>query len=117
MSLAKTIYIEPGLVIATLSISSLIIALIITLVVKALIRGRIAKTEMYIGGESEDVLSVKSYLSSGWYWAYVSRTMRKVVEVLRDKVHTGILNDWYIYVAFYLTILLVISLILGTKAW
>lgn len=99
----------------TLTLSSVMVfSLIVTMVVVAILRGRRVSTEgneMYIGGESEDVLRYKVPSVLAMYWGIIRRSWRKSVEYLRSSVHTGILNDWYGYMSMWLSLLVIVAVI------
>ncbi|MEM1526033.1 MAG: sodium:proton antiporter [Ignisphaera sp.] len=91
--------------------------LIITLIVFILafsFRSRRVSTEgveMYIGGESEEILRYKLPSVLALYWGIVKRAWRKAFDVLREAVHTGILNDWLGYMSIWLGLVLLVAII------
>jgi hypothetical protein len=66
----------------------------------------------YLCGESID--DFKAYISVGsnnLYWGSVSATLKKFYEVLRDKLHTGVLNDWLVLMGLWFSTAIIISFI------
>ncbi len=69
-------------------------------------------SEPYLCGESMD--DFKAYISVGssnLYWGSVSAILKKFYEVLRDRVHTGILNDWLVLMSLWFFTAVIISFI------
>ncbi|MEM0370973.1 MAG: hypothetical protein QXG46_05380 [Ignisphaera sp.] len=91
----------------------LFVALVIAIVISLFRGGKISTegSEMYIGGENEDVLKYRVPSVIALYWGIVKRAWRKAFEYLRDAVHTGVLNDWYGFMSSWLGFLLLIALI------
>lgn len=89
------------------------VALITVVIVVLTRRGRtsLEGAEMYIGGESEEILRHKTPSVLALYWGIVRKAWRKAFETLRDSVHTGVLNDWYGYMSMWLGLALLIALI------
>lgn len=96
-----------------LTLSMLAIALVM-FIVSLSFRSRKVSTEgseMYIGGEGEEVLMHKVPSILALYWGIIRRAWRKAFDVLREAVHTGILNDWLGYMSIWLCLALLIALI------
>ncbi len=59
-------------------------------------------TEPYLCGESvSDFRDSISVGSTNLYWGGTSAALRGVYQVLRDLIHTGVLNDWFFYMAIW----------------
>ncbi|MCC6022270.1 MAG: hypothetical protein LM560_04005 [Desulfurococcaceae archaeon] len=68
--------------------------------------------EAYLCGESmDDFKNHISLGSSNLYWGSVSAVLKKFYDVLRDKIHTGILNDWLVFMSLWFFIAVIISFI------
>lgn len=96
----------------TLTLSMLTTALIV-FTVSLSFRSRKVSTEggeMYIGGESEEVLIHKIPSILALYWGIIRRAWKKAFDVLREAVHTGVLNDWLGYMSIWLCLALLIAL-------
>jgi len=69
-------------------------------------------SEPYLCGESmDDFKTFISVGSSNLYWGSVSAILKKFYEVLRDKIHTGVLNDWLVLMCLWFFIATITSLI------
>ncbi len=66
--------------------------------------------EMYIGGEGEDILSLKVPSSEALYWGLVRRVLGNTYRIIRDVLHSGILNEWYVYMSLSFIVLLALAL-------
>lgn len=83
-------------------------------IITVIIRGKrisLEGDEMYIGGEGEEVLMYRVPSVIALYWGIVKKAWKKAFEMLRDAVHTGILNDWYGYMGIWLGLILLLALI------
>lgn len=106
-----------GLDIIGLSLALTGIMLLATLIINTtvvVVRGRkisLEGDEMYIGGESEVVLEHKIPSVLALYWGIVKRSWRKAFEILRDSIHTGVLNDWLGYMSMWFGLILFMALI------
>lgn len=91
----------------------LLVAAIINIIILFVRRARVSQLgeEMYIGGEGEDILSLKIPSMLALYWGIIKRSWRKAFDILRDTVHSGILNEWYGYMSIWLSFLLLFSII------
>lgn len=80
----------------------------------AWVRGRRVSSEgdeMYIGGESEEILRHKVPSVLALYWGIVRKAWKKAFETLKEAVHTGVLNDWYGYMSVWLGLAILIALL------
>ncbi|MDK6028513.1 hypothetical protein QPL79_03970 [Ignisphaera sp. 4213-co] len=109
----QTLVLDP--ITLTLVLSGVMtLAIVIIYVIAAVLRrGRISVEgdEMYIGGESEEVLRNKVPSVLALYWGILSRAWRRSVKYLRDSIHTGVLNDWYGYMGMWLSLLLIVAIV------
>lgn len=70
-------------------------------------------SEPYLCGESvDDFKNSISVGSSNLYWGATSATLSKFYKVLRDEIHTGVLNDWFFYMGIWLTLGIVLGFII-----
>ncbi|NPA96767.1 MAG: hypothetical protein GXO32_04110 [Crenarchaeota archaeon] len=101
---------NPGTLALVMSCASLGIA---GIVLAMFVGGRKSRSgdEMYIGGESEQILKVPVPSSPALYWGIVKKAMGKVYHVLRDVVHSGRLNEWCGFMAGWFLTLLVLATI------
>ncbi len=108
-----TIVSDPFTVTLIVTGTMLLLTIIIYTMVLSIRRAKTSQLgeEMYIGGESEDILSLKVPSVLALYWGIVRRSWRKAFDILRDVVHSGILNEWYGYMTMWLSLLLLLSLI------
>lgn len=99
-----------SLIVSGLMIFATIIVLLIVIVLR---KGRISieGDEMYVGGESEDVLRYKLPSIIALYWGIIKKAWKKAVDYLKEAIHTGVLSDWYSYMSMWLGFLLFIALI------
>ncbi len=100
------------------SISMLITALIIYLIYLSVRSSGGSETglEPYLCGESAN--DFKDGISVGGdnlFWGSTLATLRRLYEVLRDEVHTGVLNDWLTYMGIWFSIA-TIALFIATTA-
>ncbi len=93
-----------------LTTGMVIVVLIGIAIFSRLVKSSSEGSEMYIGGEDEDVLSLKIPNSEALYWGLVRRVLGNTYRILRDIVHSGILNDWYIYMTLSFVVLLILAL-------
>lgn len=70
------------------------------------------KFKPYACGEDASVETI-SVSSRNLYWAVISSVFKKLYRSLREKLHTGILNDWFISMVLYLTILFIVLVIIA----
>ncbi len=70
------------------------------------------KFKPYACGEDTSVETV-SVSSRNLYWAVISSVFKKLYRGLREKLHTGILNDWFISMVLYLTILFIVLVLIA----
>jgi len=98
---------------ASIVLTGIMILLLIVIIGIAYIFRRISigGEEMYIGGESEEILMYKIPSVLALYWGIVRRAWGKAFKQLRDAIHTGILNDWYSFMSIWLTFLLLLAFI------
>lgn len=96
------------LTIAVLASTSMLITALIIYLIYLSVRssgGSEAGSEPYLCGESvNDFRDSISVGSENLFWGSTSATLRKLYEVLRDRVHTGILNDWLTYMGIWFSI-------------
>ena len=103
------------LLLASVIVSSLMVLLaLIMLLTYLIVRKRISQdgSGPYLCGEdSKDFSSTLSVGSLNFYWGSIASVLRKFYEVIRDKVHTGVLNDWLSFMSIWLSIAVVVLLI------
>ncbi|MEM1983088.1 MAG: hypothetical protein QW267_04760 [Sulfolobales archaeon] len=69
-------------------------------------------SEPYLCGEGvDDFRSSISVGSTNLFWGSTSANLKKFYTVLRDNVHTGVLNDWLFFMGIWLTWGFIISFI------
>lgn len=71
----------------------------------------VRRTEAYLSGEGERVVSNLSPSVGALYWGFIRRFARELYEVLLGKVHTGSLHDWYRFISSWLAILLLLAVV------
>ncbi len=70
------------------------------------------KFKPYACGEDSSVETI-SVSSRNLYWAVISSVFKKLYQNLREKLHTGILNDWFISMILYLTIIFIVLVLIA----
>lgn len=99
----------------TLALTSVMLLLMIVIyaIVLSIRRARTSQfsEEMYIGGEGEDILSLKVPSVLALYWGIIRRSWRRAFDILRGAVHSGVLNEWYSYMNIWLSLLILLSII------
>ncbi len=70
------------------------------------------KFKPYACGEDSSVETI-SVSSRNLYWAVISSVFKKLYQNLREKLHTGVLNDWFISMVLYLTIIFIVLVIIA----
>ncbi len=74
--------------------------------------------DMYLGGESSSSLRIRIPSVTAMYWGLISRAFKRTFSALRDKVHSGILNEWFYYMSiwfFLLTVIAIITIVVCTR--
>ncbi len=51
--------------------------------------------------------------SKGLYWSVVSKVFNKLYMVLREKIHTGVLGDWFSLMIVFLVVMVLILVVLS----
>lgn len=92
-----------------LTTGMVVIVLIGIAIFNRLVKSSSEGSEMYIGGEGEDILSLKIPSSEALYWGLVRRVLGNTYRILRDIVHSGILNEWYVYMTLSFVVLLILA--------
>ncbi|MDW8044502.1 MAG: hypothetical protein RMJ31_01840 [Nitrososphaerota archaeon] len=65
------------------------------------------KRSIFIGGEKLEPEG--GFLPpGGFYWALWNKTFSSTYRILREKIHTGVLNDWLFYMIIWFVILLIL---------
>ena len=67
--------------------------------------------EPYIGGEHPSILSRPLVPEANLYWSFIKRNFVKAYCFLKEKMHTGRFSDWVNYMAMWMALLFLISLI------
>lgn len=49
-----------------------------------------------------------SVTSRSLYWSVISKVFRNLYMILRNKVHTGVLGDWFTLMVLFLAVLVVV---------
>uniref|UniRef100_A0A7C5TLY9 Sodium:proton antiporter n=1 Tax=Ignisphaera aggregans TaxID=334771 RepID=A0A7C5TLY9_9CREN len=104
---------DPFTVTILLTSAMALLASIVYILILSIRRARVTQIgeEMYIGGESEDILSLKVPSVLALYWGIIKRSWKDAFNILRDVIHSGILNEWYGYMSIWLSFLLLLSII------
>ncbi len=69
-------------------------------------------SEPYLCGESvDDFKNSISVGSTNLYWGATSAILSRFYKVLRDEIHTGVLNDWFFYMCIWLVLGVLLSFI------
>jgi len=114
--MASTIILNP---IDLMLISSLLTAILLVLVI-AIFRA-LAKKEgssledssaMYIGGEHENILTLKYPSTDALYWAVLKRVFRNVYNYLVNSLHTGNVLDWLKYMSMWYGFLMILAILI-----
>ncbi len=70
-------------------------------------------TPVYLGGEPENVINTPTPSPMNLYWGFIKRFAKSLYVEIRDKTHTGNLQDWIKLMASWYGFLLLVSLVLG----
>lgn len=106
-------FIDPGVLAVYLSIYMVLAFLSIAIIYFIVRTGRERITTTYLSGEPEDIVSNPTPSPSHLYWAIMSRFAAKLYDCLRERMHTGNLQDWIDFMASWYGLLLVLSIIIG----
>jgi phosphotransferase system glucose/maltose/N-acetylglucosamine-specific IIC component len=109
--------VDPFMVALLLTATTFLIGALVSLLVVLVIKNRIRVTTAYLCGESEE--DFKNSLSPGssvLFWG-VPYIFRKYYYVVRDKIHTGVLDDWFSLMTPFLVILPIILAALAAWGW
>lgn len=69
-------------------------------------------SEPYLCGESvNDFKDNISVGSTNLYWGSTSSNLKKFYSILRDEIHTGVLNDWFLYMSMWFALAILVSFI------
>ncbi|MEM1601406.1 MAG: hypothetical protein QXH57_05460 [Sulfolobales archaeon] len=69
-------------------------------------------SEPYLCGESvNDFKDSMSVGSTNLYWGSTSSNLKKFYSILRDEIHTGVLNDWFFYMGMWFVLAVILSFI------
>lgn len=69
-------------------------------------------SEPYLCGESvNDFKDSISVGSTNLYWGSTSSNLKKFYSILRDEIHTGVLNDWFFYMGMWFVLAILASFI------
>ena len=49
-----------------------------------------------------------SVTSKGLFWSIVSKVFRNLYTILRDRIHTGVLSDWFVLMVLFMAITLIV---------
>lgn len=64
-----------------------------------------SSSEPYLCGEGvEDFRSSISVGSTNLFWGSTSVNLRGFYSVVRNRIHTGVLNDWFFYMGIWLVL-------------
>lgn len=100
--------------ISVLASSLMVLLTLIMLLTYLAVRRRVSQSglEPYLCGEdSKDFSNTLSVGSINLYWGSVASVLRRFYEVIRDGVHTGMLNDWLSFMSVWLALATVVLLI------
>lgn len=104
---------DPGLTALYLSLYMATI-LVVAVALFAAIAGRRRRvTPIYLGGEPEELVANPTPNPIHLYWGFVKKYCAGVYRVVREKTHTGNLQDWVRLMASWYGLLLLIALVLG----
>lgn len=71
-----------------------------------------SSSDPYLCGEGvEDFKNSISVGSSNFFWGSTSANLKKFYSVLRDSIHSGVLNDWLFYMGIWLSLGVLLSFI------
>ncbi len=51
--------------------------------------------------------------SRGLYWSVVSKVFNKLYMILREKIHTGVLGDWFSLMIIFLVVIVIVLIALS----
>lgn len=107
------VILDPFAITMVLTGAMVLLIVIVYAIVLSIRRTRTSQLggEMYIGGESEDVISLKVPSVLTLYWGIIRRSWRKAFDILRGVVHSGVLNEWYSYMNVWLSLLVLLSIV------
>ncbi len=106
-------YGDPGLVALAASLFMFTAFIIVLLIYEGLRNKKTRFTETYLGGEPEDIVSNPTPSPANLYWGFVRRFARVLYRAVRDRMHTGNLQDWLLFMTSWYGLLLLVSIILG----
>ncbi len=106
-------FMDPGVLAVYLSIYMVLAFLSIAIIYYILRTSKERTTTMYLSGESEEIVSNPTPSPSHLYWAIMSRFAAKLYDCLRERMHTGNLQDWIGFMTSWYGLLLVVSIIIG----
>lgn len=77
---------------------------------RSIVRGSREKRKPFACGESMP-LTKTSLPDSGMYTAVWKLVFKSLYRSLRDKVHTGVLSDWLMWMFIFMVIMVVVSMV------
>ncbi len=103
---------DPGLIALEASLYMFTAFTIILVVYEALRNKRVRYTGTYLGGEPEDIVSNPTPSPANLYWGFIKKFAGSLYHALRDRMHTGSLQDWLLFMSSWYGLLLLLSIIL-----
>ncbi len=104
---------DPGLTALLLSLYMATVLVFAAALFVAIANKRRRVTPIYLGGEAEELVANPTPNPIHLYWGFVKRYAASVYRVVREKTHTGNLQDWIRLMASWYGMLLFIALVLG----
>jgi hypothetical protein len=113
MILVHEIYSDPGLLTVYATLYLTLTLLILLIIYRMIANRRFRVTTLYLSGEPEDVINTPTPSPANLYWGFIKRLARGLYTGIRDRMHTGNLQDWVRFMASWYGFLLLLSIILG----
>ncbi len=104
---------DPGTVALVLSLLMWVVFGVLAVIYLAVRNNRVRRTDVYLSGEPENIVDKPSPSPANLYWGFLKKFAYGLYKQLRDKVHTGNLQDWVNFMAGWYGLLLIIAIIVG----
>lgn len=70
------------------------------------------RTNVYLSGEPESVITAITPSIATLYWGFMKKFAKSLYRVLVERVHTGSLHDWFRFLSSWLSVLLIVAVII-----
>ncbi len=113
MEVIHLLFKDPGLVALYLTLYLIAFSSLLGIIFLAVASSRRRFTDTYLGGEPESVVDTTTPSPMNLYWGFIKRFGRGLYRSIRDRFHTGNLQDWISLMASWYGLLIILSIILG----